>query len=131
MDGARKQIYRRSYSDSNEKCIHVTKEESKEDEKSLTTKVFNEVISMQGGGSGDNCCQKESAKERDHLHLDINPVFTSELPTTGSFEFESEHHEIVTTIQTPDGITHRDRVIEHHEYLSDQVETEQIEGAGK
>ncbi|CAE1311249.1 unnamed protein product [Acanthosepion pharaonis] len=121
---AQKQIYRRSYSDSNEKCIHVTKEESKEDEKSLTTKVFNEVISMEGG-SEDFCCQVGSAKERKHLHLNINPVFAKELPATGNFDFESEHYETVTTIKTPDGQTHRDRVIEHHEHLTDQLETDQ------
>lgn len=123
MELVQKQIYRRSYSDSNEKCIHVTKEESKEDEKSLTTKVFNEVISMEGG-SEDVCCQVGSAKERKHLHLNINPVFAKELPATGNFDFESEHYETVTTIKTPDGQTHRDRVIEHHEHLTDQLETD-------
>lgn len=117
---ARSQIYRRSYSDSHEKCIHVTKEESKEDENSTTTKIFKEVISME---KDDNCPSTQS-KERRHLHLNVSPILPSDLPPTGNFEFESEHHEIVTTIQTPDGQMHKDKVIEHHEHLNDQLETD-------
>lgn len=58
------------------------------------------------------------------MHLNINPVFTSELPDRGKFEFKAEHIEKVTTVSTPDGLTQRRSSVEHYEHLSDCDNTE-------
>ncbi|XP_029658016.1 uncharacterized protein LOC115232331 isoform X2 [Octopus sinensis] len=116
-------IHRRTASEGNDKAIHVIKEESKDNKDSTTTNVLNEIIALDNDAENDYPLIETSAP-RNNLHLNINPVFTSELPDRGNFEFKAEHVEKVTTVCTPDGLTQRRSSVEHYEHLSDCDNTE-------
>ncbi|CAI9718364.1 Hypothetical predicted protein [Octopus vulgaris] len=116
-------IHHRTASEGNDKAIHVIKEESKDNKDSTTTNVLNEIIALDNDAENDYPLIETSAP-RNNLHLNINPVFTSELPDRGNFEFKAEHVEKVTTVCTPDGLTQRRSSVEHYEHLSDCDNTE-------
>ncbi|XP_014776413.1 uncharacterized protein LOC106873535 isoform X2 [Octopus bimaculoides] len=116
-------IHRRTASEGNDKAIHVIKEESKDNKDSTTTNVLNEIIALENE-TGNDYPLIETSAPRKNLHLNINPVFTSDLPDRGNFEFKAEHVEKVTTVCTPDGLTQRRSSVEHYEHLSDCDNTE-------
>ncbi|GAB1598618.1 uncharacterized protein LOC115232331 isoform X1 [Argonauta hians] len=117
---------RRTSSDCGDKPILVIKEESKDSQDSTTTNVLNSVLALTPDVATQSTLIETSAG-RNHLHLNLNPVFTSELPDRGNFEFKAEHVEKVTTVLTPTGQRTRRSSIEHHEHLNDCDDSETVD----